>query len=541
MRTWRQYGAIFWLCVATSGGCARLPPPQAHAPVHALGAEEIAGTHLAKVTASLAPAPDVSGFRLLINGQDAMDTLMALADHAERTLDLQYYLISGDESSRAIMRRVRAAADRGVRVRMLLDDLNTAGQDQALMGLTRHPRIEVRLYNPLPTGRIHIGTRLLASLTDLRRINHRMHNKMFVVDNVMGVTGGRNLGDAYFLRDTDSNFLDIDVLVAGPTVRSLSTTFDRFWNDPLAYPVAAVVDEAAEAAKPLTAASAALLDVSAPQGDAKNKPGPRSSAKPLAKPSPKPDEARQNAVSNPVLDQAKLKLEWVSARVLADKPSKLRKGGDPHPHEVIDDDIAHLLAGAKKEVIVISPYFVPGEHGMKLFKELRQRGVAVHVLTNSLATTDAPAVHIGYARYRLPLLQMGVSLNELRADFGGVPDRRVSLGSMGSSRASLHAKVLVIDEQIAVVGSMNLDPRSRNLNSEMGVVMRSPVLARQLKDVFKAVSARSYAVSVKPDGGLQWRAEPPQPDLEDAYEPGAGFWLKMGLKLLGPFAPEEML
>ncbi|MFT3859023.1 MAG: phospholipase D family protein [Aquabacterium sp.] len=529
-RKWWQWCLIIGLCATAQAGCAQLPQPGPRPAVQALSAEAAARTPLGQLSAGMAPEPGISGFRLLVAGQDALDTLLALADNARQTLDLQYYLIHGDDSSRTIMRHVRAAADRGVRVRLLLDDLNTAGQDQGLMALTRHPRIEVRLYNPLPTGRLHIGTRLLASLTDLKRINHRMHNKMFVADNAMAVTGGRNLGDAYFLRDTDSNFLDIDVLAAGPAVQSLSRTFDRFWNDPLAYPVSAVVDEPAtptSAERLPTPASAALMGASAP-----------SSPQGATRPPPWPPQTR---AEQPRLDAHKLRLEWVRAHVLADKPSKLRSGGDPAPHEKIDDDIERMLKATQRELLIISPYFVPGEHGMSLLRTLRQRGVDVRVLTNSLATTDAPAVHTGYARYRVPLLQDGVRLFELRPDLGHIPDKRVSIGSMGSSRASLHAKVFVIDQATAVVGSMNLDPRSRNLNSEMGVVMRSPVLARQLKDVFEAVSARSYALSLGPDQRLQWKTLPPDPKLEEAWEPGAGFWLKMGIRLLSPFAPEEML
>ena len=530
MRTWWRWMVVLSLCMATCTGCARLPPPVPHSPVRALPGEEAVQTSLGRLTAQASPGPDVSGFRLLVAGQEAMDTLLALADQSERTLDLQYYLVHADDSSRTIMRHVRAAADRGVRVRLLIDDLNTAGQDQALMALTRHPRIEVRLYNPLPVGRMNIGTRLVASLTDLKRINHRMHNKMFVADNRLAVTGGRNLGDAYFLRDLDSNFLDIDVLAAGPVVQSLSNTFDRFWNDRLSYPLHAIVDEEKAASRPLAPASAALLGANPAKAAQPTDAGTLPNA-----PAPRP-------AGQFVLDKNTLRLSWAPARLLADKPVKLRQGGEPSPHAAIDDDIDHLLHATQRELVVISPYFVPGESGLALFKELRDRGVAIRVLTNSLATTDAPAVHIGYARYRVPLLEMGVQLYELRPDLGGgIQDRRVSIGSMGSSRASLHAKVFVIDEQVSVVGSMNVDPRSRNLNSEMGVVMRSPQLAQQLKDVFRAVSSRSYTLALKPDRTPRWVAHPPDPDLEDAYEPGAGFWLKMGLKLLSPFAPEEML
>ncbi len=504
-----------WLllpCVALAGGCASLPPPVAHEPIHALPVAQAETTVLGKLSAKESQDARVSGFKLLISGEDALGTLIALADHAERTLDLQYYLVHSDGSSRAIMQHVWAAAERGVRVRLLIDDLNTAGQDEGLMRLTRHRNIEVRLYNPLPAGRWHTVTRIMASLSDFKRINHRMHNKMFVADNSLAVTGGRNLGDAYFLRDKASNFLDIDVLVGGPAVRALSTTFDRFWNDPLAYPVAAVAGE------PAIAASA-------------SPPAASAASKPVA-------EVPTSAFSRG-LDQGKLPLTWVRARVLADKPSKMDPGAPPEADEVIYDDIDRLLLSARRELVIISPYFVPGEHGMKLFKTLRERGVAVRVLTNSLATTDAPAVHVGYSRYRLALLDMGVQIHELKPKLG--TSKNASIGSLGSSRASLHAKVLVIDGQVAVVGSMNLDPRSSKLNTEMGVVMRSPELASQLIEVFNEVAGNSYGLSLNADHELQWTTKPPDPKLTGQYEPDASTWLKLGLKVLGPLAPDEML
>lgn len=509
------------LCMSlTTAGCASLPEPQARAPVAALQPKEGQATKLGRIVDKAARAPGESGFRLLVSGEDAMGALIALADHAQRTLDLQYYIIRQDDSSRTIMRHVLAAADRGVKVRLLLDDLNTAGEDEGLMRLTRHANITVRLYNPLPAGRFMTVSRIMASLTDLRRINHRMHNKMFVADNVLAVTGGRNLGDAYFLRDKDSNFLDIDVLVAGPAVHALSTTFDRFWNDPLAYPVAAIAGEAAKAAS-LASAPASEVD---------------------ARPPPSLDADAASALSRD-LDQGRLALQWVAAKVMADKPSKMVKDGQAPPghDEVIHDDIDRLLLSARKQLLIVSPYFVPGPHGLALFGALRQRGVDVRVLTNSLATTDAPAVHAGYARYRETLLAMGVRIHELKASLEALKRRKTSLGALGSSRASLHAKVIVIDGQVAVVGSMNLDPRSRQLNSEMGVVMHSPQIAAQLSQVYEDVSRDSYALSLSADHGLRWQSTPPDPALEGVSEPGASLWLKLALKLLGPFAPDEML
>ncbi|RZL01719.1 MAG: phospholipase D family protein [Rubrivivax sp.] len=475
----------------------------------------VRGTGGGRLAIAAAPGPGVSGFRLLASGEDALGSLAALADNARHTLDLQYYLIHSDGSSLSLIRRVREAADRGVHVRLLLDDLNTAGQDQGLLRLTRHPNIEVRLYNPFPAGRIGTISRVMASITDIGRINHRMHNKMFVADNALAITGGRNLGDAYFVQSPDSNFLDIDLIVAGPAVRALSATFDRFWNDPLAYPVAAVVDPAS------------LADGPAPQAHAL----PAQSAIVPAV-IPPTDFARD-------LPKGRLKLTWARATVLADKPSKMLSEGQPSPSETIEDDLERLIHSAKQELIVISPYFVPGARGLALFQGLRDRGVKVRVLTNSLATTDAPAVHIGYARYRAPLLAMGVELHELKPLLSA---RQASLGSFGSSHASLHAKVVVLDRQTALVGSMNLDPRSAKLNSEMGVVMHSPEIAQQLANLFEEVSEDSYHLSLGGDGRqIQWTSTPPDPALAGQSEPEAKTWLKLGIKLLAPFAPEEML
>jgi phosphatidylserine/phosphatidylglycerophosphate/cardiolipin synthase-like enzyme len=521
-------------CLTGLGGCASLPPPQPHAPVQALADPE--NTALGKFVAANAPAPGISGFRVLASGDDAFAALTALADRAQKTLDLQYYLIHSDESSRALMQRVRAAADRGVRVRLLIDDLNTAGQDDALLRLTQHPRIEVRLYNPFPSGRMATLSRVMASLTDAGRINHRMHNKMFVADNALAATGGRNLGDAYFVQSAQSNFLDIDVLVAGPAVKALSAVFDGFWNDPLAYPIGLVVDVPA-------ASAAATVSTSASQADTPDHPASALAGEAAASaPAIVASAARSPLGSE--LARNQLKLVWAPSRVLADKPTKASAPATEEvpapPHEVISDDVEGLLRGARSEVVLISPYFVPGARGMALIDDLKRRGVRLRVLTNSLATTDAPAVHIGYARYREPMLKAGVDLRELRVHLD-LP--RSKVGSFGSSQASLHAKVLVIDQRDVLIGSMNMDPRSARLNTEMGVVMHSPEIARQMLQLYDEVgSANSYRLSLDADGRLLWTLSPPggAPKVLTS-EPEASLWLKLTVKLLSPFAPEEML
>lgn len=509
-------------------GCAGLPPPVDQPRTQAFDQPE--ATRLGRLAHAAAPHPAYSGIRLLVSGEDALSTLVTLADQAERTLDLQYYLITNEASSRTLLRRVHAAAQRGVRVRLLVDDLNTAGEDESLMCLTRHPRIEVRLYNPFPAGRFSTVTRILTSLTDIQRINQRMHNKMFIADNALGVTGGRNIGDAYFVQSPTSNFVDLDVLAAGPVVRGLSATFDAFWNGPLAYPVTALVKQAPDCAGAVAARPAAPA---APPSE----PGA---------PAPAPSVARDAAPVPPSalaaeLARGELSLQWVPAVVLADEPSKIASEGQPDQSETIADDIMALMRSAQRELLVISPYFVPGPQGVVLVKELRERGVQVRVLTNSLAATDAPAVHIGYSRYRPDLLHLGVELHELRPSLGRP---RTRLGSYGSSASSLHAKAVVVDRRTVLIGSMNMDPRSARLNTEIGLVMRSPVLAAELVRLYEDVArASSYRLElVSPESGvLRWRSAVAEVPSVEGREPGAGLGTQLMLMMLAPFAPEEML
>lgn len=493
------------LCGLVLAGCASLPPPAPRPAEHAFDAPQT--TMLGRMVAAAAPSPDLSGVRLLVSGHDAFGSLAELADHAERSLDLQYYLIHSDASSRALMRRVRAAADRGVRVRLLLDDLNTAGQDSILLRLTAHPNIEVRLYNPFP-ARLTTYGRVLASLADLTRINQRMHNKATIADGALAITGGRNIGDAYFVHSQASNFLDIDLLVAGPVVRGLSASFDAFWNSPAAYPVEAV------AMRPAAPPPAEL------EGNL---------------PPPGPPPALPATFTLPAtaltgeLARHELRLDWAEARVVADTPLKT---------ETFTHDLVSLLREARHDVTVISPYFVPGPRGVAAAKAMSARGVKLRVLTNSLATTDSPVVHIGYARYREALLALGVELHELRPRLGAT--RQVA-SAFGSSQASLHAKVVVVDGREALVGSMNMDPRSQRLNTELGILVRSPALARQLTDlVDELCSGSTWRLGLADDGSLRWTSTGPDGKVQ-TDEPQAGWWRKLSLRLMAPLAPDEML
>ncbi|URI10199.1 phospholipase D-like domain-containing protein [Aquincola tertiaricarbonis] len=503
-----------------------------------------------------------SGVRLLAGGEEALSTLLALVDGAEHTLDLQYYAVLNEASTRLLLQRVLAAADRGVRVRLLIDDFNTSGTDDALLRLTRHPRLEVRLYNPLPGGRFSLLTRVIASLHDVARINNRMHNKQLVADNALAVTGGRNLGDAYFLQGAKANFVDLDLLVAGPVVQQLSATFDRYWASDLAYPADAIIapqagsaparPASAEAA-PVTAPTRAVPPQRPPAGSASQAlpevpPGEPASAPnlppvasaPMDAPSGLDDStlARLKAQAD-ALRAGPLHLQWMPARLWADRPSKTSGGGNPSPDEIMFDDFAGLMRSARQQVFLVTPYFVPGEPGMGLIRELRQRGVRVRILTASLAGTDAPAVHLGYSRYREELLRLGVELYELRAEPGGPKPPR--FGGV-HSRTNLHAKAMLVDAGTVVVGSMNFDPRSANLNTEMGLVTRSTRFAAQVDQLLTEITQRAaWRLSLQ-DGGLLWTHTDDQGQpLRVTHEPDTSLLKRLGLKLLGPLAPEEML
>jgi phosphatidylserine/phosphatidylglycerophosphate/cardiolipin synthase-like enzyme len=506
------------LCFAAHGlaACAQLPPLPPRDATHALPAADASATPLGRRVAAAQPRGGLSGFHVVVQGTDALATLMTLADQATRTLDLQYYIVDDDPSTRALFQHVIAAAHRGVRVRLLVDDMNTAGNDDALRRLAEDAHIAVRIYNPLPAGRFSTPTKVLASLTDFDRINRRMHNKMFVADNALAFMGGRNLGDAYFLQSGEANFVDLDAVVAGPAVQALSRSFDHYWNSALAYPVATLVPQ--------------------PEPRLPNRP-PGLDVPPAQPPQLTLDA---HAAARQVAPGGTFELQWAPARLLADAPSKIESLGDVPPDQTMFDDVAALLRSAQHEVTIISAYLVPGPRGMAIFHALRQRGVRVRVLTSSLAATDAPAVYVGYRRYRKPMLDDGIELYELRSRIGDA-DRR--LGAFGSSQARLHAKALVVDGQYLLIGSMNLDPRSIRLNSEIGLLVHSHALAADVDRLFADVTERSSCrVQETADRDLRWRCRGAdgQPHVYDA-EPDTTLWQRIEWRLLTPFAPEEML
>ena len=527
-------------------GCGNLPPQAPHEPTHALASNT--GLPLAALVDASRPKddkrPSLSGFRLLGSSEAAYGSRMALIDAATKTLDLQYYTIHYDSSTEALMERLREAARRGVRVRLLLDDFNAVGKNVAVLRLDLEPGIEVRMFNPVSGPRSSQAGRILGSLFDFKRIQQRMHNKILVADNTLAVAGGRNLGDAYFGQSDTSNFLDLDLLVAGPMVTDLSHSFDAYWNDIRAYPVRNVLSGndlkafyADPAPAPPAASSAGTQTrvASAPVDAADTTPA----APAVVEGHPVPGAT---AMAREI-QSGTLALAWAPSALLVDKPTKIAPENpldESDRDDNVVDGVLNIVTRAQKEVLIISPYFVPGPRMMEVFTTLRQRGVRVRVLTNSLASNDAPLAHVGYARYRQPLLEAGVELFEMRAE--GKTQQRF-FGSTPDSRASLHTKALVIDSRLLVVGSMNLDLRSQLQNTELGMVIRSRKLSAAMEAAIDQSLDDSYELSLQ-DGQLRWTTPsetPGQPGEVLTSEPDARMGLKILLKLAGPFAPEEML
>ena len=480
--------------------------------------------------ASAASTKNDSAFALVGSAELAFTSRMTLIKAADKTLDLQYYAIHADETTERLFDALKQAAARGVRVRLLLDDFNTAGKNAQVLKLGFEKNIELRLFNPLPSNRASALWRIISSLSDAARLQRRMHNKIFVADNAIAITGGRNLGDTYFGQSEGVNFVDMDVLTAGRITRDLSGSFDKYWNNPLAYPVRSLLtEEEIDAIKlKITPANQGLIS---------------SAVAAVTNRAPAATSALPDSI-----DLTLLTWTWAASAMLADEPSKIAADADAveEAQDTAVDGLLSLMARAQTDLLIVSPYFVPGAQMMQQFADIRNRGVRVRVLTNSLASNDAVAAHAGYARYRKALLGMGVELYEMRSEQRGtIASFGAGSGSVGrsggESRASLHAKAVVVDNRLLVVGSMNLDLRSKLLNSEIAVVLRNAKLAKEATAMIEpGLTKGAYKVETQ-GSGLVWRA-PQGSGLPDATsEPDASLGLKIMVRIIGPFAPDEML
>jgi cardiolipin synthase C len=511
-------------CCAGLGlaGCGALPPRGEAAPTSALAPAPT--SPLVRIAQASLPEPGLSGFRLLPLGSYSLDARVELARRATRSLDLQYYHIHNDKTGHLLLRNVRDAAQRGVRVRLLVDDLYPTGGDALFIGLAAFPNVEVRLFNPFCCGRGGLLSKFAASLFDFKRLNHRMHNKLFIADSVIVVAGGRNIADEYFMRSATDNFVDMDALIVGAVVPQLANIFDTYWNSPHVYPAPAIIRTDLDAAA-LRREFDRLVDE-----------GEQMMEVPLA-----PADILGYGPIREDLDGGRLGLVWGTASAFADSPDKVVATSDEMARSMsVTMNVMDLVLASRSEVVLSSPYFVPGSMGVQAFGELRRRNVKVTVITNSLAANDEPLVHTGYARYRVALLRSGVDLYELSPTR---IQRNRRLGFPGASLGRLHAKLAVIDRSIVFVGSMNLDPRSASKNTELGIIVDSPALAKEVLRVIHISKLQSaYRLQFGADGeSLEWLTMDDEGEVVMTAEPDTTLLLRLQNALFAPFVPEQHL
>lgn len=482
----RTVGWLLLLSMACLQACSPLPPSTDKAQTHHVApAKDTPAAQYAH--AEVAAHGQQSGFRLLTLSANALLSRVALADHAKHSIDLQYYIFANDMTGHLLMQHLLAAADRGVRVRLLIDDNNFDDKDHLFEALNLHPNIEVRMFNPLDTRNPSLVSRATQFMLEWRRLNRRMHNKSFIVDNQVAVIGGRNIGDPYFDAGSDTHFRDLDVVAIGPVVQQASDAFDAYWNCDAAYPLNKLAKTELSGER-LVAARETL----------------KKAARSFAQ-SDYAQAALDELPNGPTADKRGAWF-WGEAKLVADQPEKIEMTGDV-PALRIGPDIKTMLDGAQHEIVATTPYFIPGEDGTRHLVSLAQGGLSIKILTNSLASTDEPAAHAGYVHYRKALVAGGVQLYELKPS-AGQNQESTALGK--SSGISLHAKTIVVDGREVFIGSLNMDQRSKLLNTEMGVIVDSPGLAQAVNAFFATATAPSnaYRLSSDPSSGqLSWQAE----------------------------------
>lgn len=475
-----------------------------------------------RIQADTARNPGDSGLYMLGEGLDAFAARVAMVDRARHAVDAQYYIFHDDVTGSILLDRLLGAADRGVRVRLLIDDLGSDGIDDLLAAADVHEHLEVRLFNPRARGPWNWFAKTLDLLGRPRRINHRMHNKMLTADGVVGVVGGRNVGDEYFDAAEDVNFGDLDVLAFGPVVEELGASFDEYWNSEFT--------ERLEGWGPFRRG----------QSDLERLRGRLARVVEESRSSP---YARRLEGSDFVKEAAKgdLPLIWAPTHAHSDRPSKIVARGDELEDSLLLARLREAGRPAERELLIVSPYFIPGKVGTQRLVEDEARGVEVRVLTNSLASTDVAAVHAGYRKYRRELVDGGVEVHEVQpsSDFTGALYRE---GLFGSHSASLHAKTFISDRRHVFVGSMNLDPRSVELNTELGFVIDSPQLAEALIAGIEELLApeSSWRVSVDEEG-LLWTGIEGGEAVEYREEPRTSWWERFKCGVVGWLPVEGQL
>ncbi|MBE7375766.1 phospholipase D family protein [Pseudomonas lopnurensis] len=511
---------LLTLTILLLAGCANRPTPSESYSV--APGESPLGRHVQQLAAAQ-PAGH-SGFRLLAESTEAFTARAEMIRAAQLSLDIQYYIVHDGLTTRALVDELLQAADRGVRVRLLLDDTTSDGQDYRIATLAAHPNVQIRVFNPLHLGRSTGITRAMGRLLHLSLQHRRMHNKLMLVDSSLAIVGGRNLGDEYFDADQAFNFTDIDLLGAGPVAEQLAQSFDQYWNNQLSVPIQHFLWRAPQQAS-LDEARRQLHDY-------------------LAQARRENGELYRRLLAyrqRPQLQQWLEQLVWAPGEALWDAPEKLLADGTPAPALLLTTQLAPAMQAVSRELTLVSAYFVPTGNGVDYLADRAKAGVTIRVLTNSLEATDVPAVHGGYAPYRQQMLELGVRLFELRRQ----PEQEDAYSFLGESESSLHSKAAVFDQEKVFIGSLNLDPRSVLWNSEVGILLESPELAREVHRLTLEgmAPALSYEVRLEQrDGGTRmvWIAEDNGQRRVLDKEPG-GLWRRFNAWLADVIGLEHML
>ena len=511
-----------WFCslflIVMMTACSTLPQQQPHPDVYAFE-QDTQQTYLGRLILPLrAQQPQLTGYHMLHDPLEALAARLHLIEKAEKTLDLQYYIWDNDKVGALAIQALTEAADRGVQVRLLIDDNNSKAMESVYLALSQHQNIQVKLYNPYRFRNF----RALDLVLDLKRMNRRMHNKSFIADHQIALIGGRNMSNQYYHVSDQYQFSDVDVMLVGSATDEIIHSFDEYWNDEYAYRAQDLIN--AQKHQLRYPELKAQLDEHRQQINVQNY----------------LDLANRSQAVQQWLNE-KIAFNWVEATVLKDHPAKI-KGNSPK-EDYLYYQLGENLLSPQQHLDIISAYFVPEKSGTALLSALSQHNVEVRVLTNSYQANDVPFVHAFYRKYRPELLSNGIALYEFlaRTEFDGLnknnleisKQAKVSLKSL--SRSSLHTKMISVDDKQVFIGSYNLDPRSAYLNTEIGVILNSPQLATAIHESLdNNIHQYAYQVVLNADQRLHWKLTDKQGQISTfTKEPKMKWWQQGFMHVLG--------
>ena len=509
--------AIYCSIAITVTGCSTLPKHKIESIPETALQVDTAQTTLAQIIQPLQEQhPDLTGYLVLFEPLEALATRLSLIDKAEKRLDLQYYIWDNDKVGSLALHALIRAADRGVKIRLLIDDNNAKSTEGIFLALAQHPNIEVKLFNPYRFRKY----RALDMILDLKRINRRMHNKSFIADHQVALIGGRNMTNQYYNVSDNYQFSDVDVMLVGTAVKDISHSFDEYWSHEYAYKVQEVVNQSAhhlsyESLK-------RQLDEHYERVTVQNY-----------------LDLTSNSQAIDSLMSRDIQLDWVKAEVVKDSPDKIKSKAKKKEH--LNFQLIQHLEQPEKNVDLISAYFVPEKKGAKMLTDLAKDGVKVRVLTNSFKANDVAVVHAFYGKYRQNLLEHGVQLYEFlpalnKNDLDKNTEdlaKKAKVSIKGLSRSSLHAKLMALDEKQVFIGSFNFDPRSAYLNTEIGVLLNSPPLARAVHTTMdENLSKYAYKLVLDANKKITWQRQTPQGPVIYTKEPRMKWWQRAGIKML---------